>query len=255
MWHDDKSTLGFADGHAETHRWHDRSFIAWNLIAMRTPSLFALDAACGGTRGYRVHGRGIPLHGSKVMCIMGQRIGTHLGSRETIMERLSGLRRSDGITMLRLCLGFARRSEPSARVVAGGQAAVCQANLQQWQSVFQEIIQGNNGKFLSGASHMGTVALLGLLAGWCRIGSEIARGTVQQPRRRLSMRRWRPRRHWACSVRGVSLRDLEMHYNGKTYVMSPNGIAGSLGLNGYVLSIPATSQFEGGVAANSGWGI
>lgn len=41
MWHDNKSTLGFADGHAETHPWHDRSFIDWNLTAMRTPYQFA----------------------------------------------------------------------------------------------------------------------------------------------------------------------------------------------------------------------
>jgi len=34
MWHDTKSTLGFADGHVETHAWHDRSFIEWNLKAM-----------------------------------------------------------------------------------------------------------------------------------------------------------------------------------------------------------------------------
>lgn len=41
MWHDNKSTLGFADGHAETHPWHDRSFIDWNLTAMWTPYQFA----------------------------------------------------------------------------------------------------------------------------------------------------------------------------------------------------------------------
>jgi prepilin-type N-terminal cleavage/methylation domain-containing protein/prepilin-type processing-associated H-X9-DG protein len=29
MWHNEKSTLGFADGHAEMHRWNDRSFIDW----------------------------------------------------------------------------------------------------------------------------------------------------------------------------------------------------------------------------------
>jgi prepilin-type processing-associated H-X9-DG protein len=34
MWHNKKSTLGFADGHAEMHRWEDKSFIDWNLKAM-----------------------------------------------------------------------------------------------------------------------------------------------------------------------------------------------------------------------------
>ena len=34
MWHNKQSTLGFADGHAEMHRWIDQSFIEWNLRAM-----------------------------------------------------------------------------------------------------------------------------------------------------------------------------------------------------------------------------
>ncbi len=34
MWHNKKSTLGFADGHAEMHSWEDQSFIEWNLKFM-----------------------------------------------------------------------------------------------------------------------------------------------------------------------------------------------------------------------------
>ena len=34
MWHNKQSTLGFADGHAEMHRWIDEHFIEWNLRAM-----------------------------------------------------------------------------------------------------------------------------------------------------------------------------------------------------------------------------
>ena len=34
MWHDEATTLGFADGHAEVHRWHDRSLIEWCHRAM-----------------------------------------------------------------------------------------------------------------------------------------------------------------------------------------------------------------------------
>jgi len=34
MWHNKKSTLGFADGHTEMHQWVDKSFINWNLKAM-----------------------------------------------------------------------------------------------------------------------------------------------------------------------------------------------------------------------------
>ncbi|MFH1718661.1 MAG: type II secretion system protein [Planctomycetota bacterium] len=34
MWHNRQSSLGYADGHAEMHRWMDTSFIEWNLKAM-----------------------------------------------------------------------------------------------------------------------------------------------------------------------------------------------------------------------------
>ena len=41
MWHNKKTTLGFADGHAEMHAWEDQSFIEWNLRAMNTPTSFS----------------------------------------------------------------------------------------------------------------------------------------------------------------------------------------------------------------------
>jgi prepilin-type N-terminal cleavage/methylation domain-containing protein/prepilin-type processing-associated H-X9-DG protein len=37
MWHNKKSTLGFADGHAEMHTWESKSFIDWNLRFMNEP--------------------------------------------------------------------------------------------------------------------------------------------------------------------------------------------------------------------------
>ncbi len=37
MWHNERSTIGFADGHAEMHRWNDRSFIDWAHRAMYEP--------------------------------------------------------------------------------------------------------------------------------------------------------------------------------------------------------------------------
>jgi prepilin-type N-terminal cleavage/methylation domain-containing protein/prepilin-type processing-associated H-X9-DG protein len=41
MWHNKKSSLGFADGHAEMHTWEDQSFIEWNLEAMNYPTQFS----------------------------------------------------------------------------------------------------------------------------------------------------------------------------------------------------------------------
>lgn len=44
MWHNDKSTLGFADGHGEMHQWRDKSLIKWatdatygNFVPYMTP--------------------------------------------------------------------------------------------------------------------------------------------------------------------------------------------------------------------------
>jgi prepilin-type N-terminal cleavage/methylation domain-containing protein/prepilin-type processing-associated H-X9-DG protein len=41
MWHNERGTIGFADGHAEMHRWNDRSFIDWCQRAMFEPGSFS----------------------------------------------------------------------------------------------------------------------------------------------------------------------------------------------------------------------
>ena len=43
MWHNKKSTIGFADGNAEMHTWQDKSFIDWNLTAMYNPGQFSFS--------------------------------------------------------------------------------------------------------------------------------------------------------------------------------------------------------------------
>ena len=43
MWHNERGTIGFADGHAEMHRWNDRSFIVWCLRAMFEPRRFSFN--------------------------------------------------------------------------------------------------------------------------------------------------------------------------------------------------------------------
>lgn len=46
MWHNKKSTLGFADGHAEMHQWVDKGFIEWNQRHMyREGASFGLTPA------------------------------------------------------------------------------------------------------------------------------------------------------------------------------------------------------------------
>ena len=44
MWHNEKSTFGFADGHSEMHRWYNKSFIDWSLEAMfGAPASFSFN--------------------------------------------------------------------------------------------------------------------------------------------------------------------------------------------------------------------
>ncbi|HPC96567.1 MAG TPA: type II secretion system protein [Sedimentisphaerales bacterium] len=43
MWHKYRTTIGFADGHAEMRQWHDKSLIAWLEQAMYTPSSFSFS--------------------------------------------------------------------------------------------------------------------------------------------------------------------------------------------------------------------
>jgi len=40
MWHRERTTIGFADGHAEMHRWEDKYFIDWCEDAMYRPKQF-----------------------------------------------------------------------------------------------------------------------------------------------------------------------------------------------------------------------
>lgn len=41
MWHNEKSTIGFADGHAEMHTWESKSFVEWCQSAMFKPGQFS----------------------------------------------------------------------------------------------------------------------------------------------------------------------------------------------------------------------
>jgi prepilin-type processing-associated H-X9-DG protein len=43
MWHPQRTTLGFADGHAEMHQWQNRSLIEWCHQAMYEPGKFTFN--------------------------------------------------------------------------------------------------------------------------------------------------------------------------------------------------------------------
>jgi prepilin-type processing-associated H-X9-DG protein len=40
IWHNSRTTLGFADGHAETRRWVDKTLIDWCTMAIEDPAHF-----------------------------------------------------------------------------------------------------------------------------------------------------------------------------------------------------------------------
>jgi len=62
MWHNRQSTLGFADGHAEMHRWIDEHFIEWNLKAMyNTGFSFNLTPPADEREDIEYMARGFPL--------------------------------------------------------------------------------------------------------------------------------------------------------------------------------------------------
>jgi prepilin-type N-terminal cleavage/methylation domain-containing protein len=129
----------------------------------------------------------------------------------------------------------------------------CAANLRQWNFVFNMYIGENSGRFYSGCDNNGY---------WFPLQMEAA---VQD---------WRANDTWFCPTatkpitdeRGATSATLNIYnawgifktpaslsYLGKTYTMNPNGVCGSYGLNGYMLSIPKTGAFEGGVPASSGY--
>jgi len=61
MWHNSQSTLGFADGHAEMHRWRDKHFIDWNLKAMYNESFsFSLSPPADEREDIEFMARGFP---------------------------------------------------------------------------------------------------------------------------------------------------------------------------------------------------
>jgi prepilin-type N-terminal cleavage/methylation domain-containing protein len=43
MWHKEQTTLGFADGHSEMHRWVDPTFIEWCEGGMYNPTAFSFN--------------------------------------------------------------------------------------------------------------------------------------------------------------------------------------------------------------------
>jgi prepilin-type N-terminal cleavage/methylation domain-containing protein len=129
----------------------------------------------------------------------------------------------------------------------------CAANLRQWNLVFNMYGGENDGKFYSGTDASGYW--------WLHQLEE-------------KYQDWKQNETWLCPTatkprydeKGVEAQTMNIFttwgiyrdptsrsWNGKTYTMNPNGFNGSYCLNGYMLSIPATGTYEGGVPAKYGY--
>jgi len=62
MWHNRRSTFGYADGHSELNKWHDKSFIDWCRKAMERDSgfTFYMTPPEGEREDYNFMAKGFP---------------------------------------------------------------------------------------------------------------------------------------------------------------------------------------------------
>jgi hypothetical protein len=130
---------------------------------------------------------------------------------------------------------------------------VCLSNLRQWGLISQMYTENNDGLFWSG---------LGTQGYWWPLQLE------------SRLKDWKINRIWFCPTAtrpivgedGVPIPTFNIfnawgifkgshacNVTGRIYNTGPNGIAGSYSINGYVLTIPTSSTFEGGRPASDGW--
>ncbi|MHC4536317.1 MAG: type II secretion system protein [Planctomycetota bacterium] len=168
-------------------------------------------------------------------------------------------KRSRGFTLIELlvviaiiALLMAILMPALARVKDQARHVSCIANLRQWNFVFNNYINENDGRFYSGTTDLGYWWLHQL---------------------EQEQQDWKTNKTWFCPTAKVPIWDEDgvrkqsLHifdawgvyregnrtYKGQTYVANPNGFAGSYGLNSYMLSIPKTGSFEGGLPASEGY--
>jgi len=132
-----------------------------------------------------------------------------------------------------------------SRVRAQARTVGCQANLKSWNLIFSMYVEENSGKFPSGTTAQGFW--------WVR----------QMSRKVVS---WKENKIWFCPTATKPLQDLQGNMNGTWNTFSawgifnagdadfgPYGIAGSYGLNGYILSTNPGTSFENGRTTSDNW--
>jgi prepilin-type N-terminal cleavage/methylation domain-containing protein len=135
----------------------------------------------------------------------------------------------------------------------------CSANLRQWNLVFNMYAGENDGKFFSGTDASGYWWVLQLQekeqdwrqneTWFCPTATKpiyVENSSTPSPTLNIYSA-------WGIFTAANGLAPASRAWNGKTYVMNDNGFNGSYSLNGYMLSVPATGTFEGGVPAKYGY--
>ncbi len=161
------------------------------------------------------------------------------------------MRRREGFTLIELLVVIAiiallmailmpalQRVKEQARTVS------CLANLNQWNLIVAIYVEENDGKFYSGTTWQGFW--------WLRQVD-------------LKIQDWTKNKIWFCPTAKKPLFNENgerapkfnvfsawgIHYDGQ---LGPNGVSGSYGLNGYVLSTPPSDDvFEGGRSTKNNW--
>jgi len=165
---------------------------------------------------------------------------------ETIMGDRKGLARVDWVVtlgcvtvalMLFGCLAESGRRH--------AKDAGCQANLRQWHGVFQGYIEENDGRLFREPSSSGWYWITSLKPehkDWKRMGIWLCPQAATPAVGEDGTKSFAPSVFAAWGIQ-----------RGNDY--GPNGMAGSYGLNGYVVNIhdEGTFEFGGGIPAEDGW--
>ena len=130
-----------------------------------------------------------------------------------------------------------------AKVREQAKSVGCASNLRQWNLTFSMYVEDNNGKFPSGTTAQGFM--------W----------VDQMP---VNFVNWKLNKLWFCPtatkpIQGIDGMSNQRFNNTSAWGVfsnahaGPYGIAGSYGLNGYVLSTVPGTTFEGGRKTDDNW--
>jgi prepilin-type N-terminal cleavage/methylation domain-containing protein/prepilin-type processing-associated H-X9-DG protein len=146
-----------------------------------------------------------------------------------------------------------------SRVRDQGRQINCAANLRNWNLQFNLYVGENDGKFYTGTNGTGYWWVLQLPEkeqNWRDNGMWFCPTATKPIYPATSSTATLTRNiynSWGIFTTANGLAPASATWEGKTYVTNKYGFNGSFSLNGYLLGIPATGSYEGGVPAKNGY--